>query len=376
MITLTTPLRQNLKLAQGDLTLKRSFGKNRLLLDSFDEVGGWASEFDTDQIETLDTSIKKEGTSSLQTLHLLSGRESTTLNDCDSVANITQNTAATFTLNNTTFKEGTGAINIIKSVTATNSGFTFDFSSQNFSDATHKLDIWVYIKDQTTLDKISHFVMFVSDGVGFNKWNSSDDIQLQAPVIGWNFYRVTPTSPEGTEGGGSDTSAITSFRIRMYTNADTDTWVEGDVIVDFLHRRSQAGYGSFVNRTFNQDWTGHSLTDRLSFWIYIPDISRFLGDVELSFGDTVAGGVQAKASYVFSASRLQAGWNYISAELSEFTLDAGYTIDFSNIAQFRITTTYATSTTNNTEVYDPSVTLDINIDYMELEQNNYIEVKQ
>ena len=354
--------------------LKHDFGKTKITLDGLDVIGDWSGGFDDDGVLVVDTTTFKEGTASIRENIRLSGDPGTTLNDCDEIADIIQISTCDFSLNETTYKEGSAAINVIKSGESTNCGFQFEFDAQNFQDSTHKMCFWLYIKDQITLDKIERIWMYAGDGSDWNVWKTNEGDDIALPSIGWNFYRITVTQPDAIEGGGVDESIVDRWRIRIYTNETTDVWSEEDVIVDFLHRRVQSGYGSILNRDYDGDWSGHSDNDKISFWFYCPDLTKFYG-IDFSFGDTVSGGIQSKALYGWVSAELVDGWNYLSALIADFTFDGSYTMDFSDIKELRFTTRYTNNTTTATP-YTPEEELEVNVDSLKLEKSNYMIIRE
>lgn len=237
-----------------------------------------------------------------------------------------------------------------------NCGADFTFSSTNLSSTTKRFCIWLYIKDQTTLDKITQIRLYLTHNAsGWNAWDLSGD-WIGTLTTGWNYIRVKPTDPDTEEGGGADETAIDQMRIRLFTASKCDNWGEGDIIIDKLQQRNQNGYSSLIKETYNADWTGHSTSDTIGFYFYVADTTKF-DQLQFSFGDVVGGAVQVKAGYTWYVSNggIVDGWNYLSAPLSSFTLIGGYTIDFSDIAKLRFQTSYAGGN-SGTSPYDDEQT--------------------
>lgn len=321
------------------------FSNVTYMLDDFKRIGDWQNSFDGTDAESIATISDRTG---FKTITQLYGEPHTILNDCeDHTSGFTVAGGASVSTNVTTFKHGSAAVNLIDAAgSSLNPGVTATFSATNFGDTTRKITMWVYIKDQTMLDKINYLRLVCEDGSGNTGSFRTTGTQMAHPSIGWNYYRITPSSPDDT-GGAYDSTDVVSVELAVFKNAEGDTWAAGDVIMDQIRRYTQAGYGAALNESYNGVWTGHTTADTIGFYFYCPDSTKY-NTLELSFGDDVAGVSHVKASNLWSVSGgdIVDGWNYLSLALSGFTLFGGYTIDFSDIAEARFTTRYAGSTTD------------------------------
>jgi hypothetical protein len=131
-------------------------------------------------------------------------------------------------LNTTTYQEGSGAINFIKGTIARIYSWMYKtITSVNVTGQTIKL--WIYIKDQTTLNKISFVnVRLYSTYDTAAKWGSILNADL---AVGWNLFskHINDFDDIGTP----DITAITTLRVQVYTNNASDTISEGNLIYDF-----------------------------------------------------------------------------------------------------------------------------------------------
>ena len=135
-------------------------------------------------------------------------------------------------LNTTTFQEGTGAINLIKDVQDVAYNYmNTDVTSSNFTGKI--LNYYMYVKDQTTLDKLSAVYLFIGttnlDTARFEYHKPASEL-----TIGWNVISFDVSDPDATT-GSPDIEAIDKIRININTNLATDTTVAGDIIFDYLN---------------------------------------------------------------------------------------------------------------------------------------------
>ena len=131
-------------------------------------------------------------------------------------------------LNTTTYQEGSGAINFIKGTIARIYSWMYKtITSVNVTGQTIKL--WIYIKDQTTLNKISFVnVRLYSTYDTAAKWGSILNADL---AVGWNLF--SKHINDFNDIGIPDITAITTLRVQVYTNNASDTISEGNLIYDF-----------------------------------------------------------------------------------------------------------------------------------------------
>jgi hypothetical protein len=131
-------------------------------------------------------------------------------------------------LNTTTYQEGSGAINFIKGTTVRTYSWMYKtITSVNVTGQTIKL--WIYIKDQTTLNKISsvHVRLYST----YDTDAKSGDISNADLAVGWNLFskHINDFNDMGTP----DITAITTLRVQVNTNNASDTISEGNLIYDF-----------------------------------------------------------------------------------------------------------------------------------------------
>ncbi len=163
------------------------------------------------------------------------------VDNCDT-ADWSDSTDCTSSLNTTTFKEGTSSLNITKDGTA---GVFCDVikttTSRDFTDK--ELSVWVYIKDQTTLDKLrtsdySFQILFGSDSSNFYYWNT----YISDLSIGWNLIDGMNVSNINGSSGTPVLTACDYTFVRFSTNNSSDVWSEGDVAIDDIKLISSDNY--------------------------------------------------------------------------------------------------------------------------------------
>lgn len=153
------------------------------------------------------------------------------VDDCET-ANWTQGTDSdNETLNSSTFKEGSNALNLGKSGT---SGTTMSYSktttSVNFTSK--KLFVWTYI---TTLADLVASGTAVTVRFGSDSSNYYyQDVAIGSLSAGWNLIVLDQTSPTGTTGSPTATACDYSY-IAFNTDLAADTITLGDVIMDYWH---------------------------------------------------------------------------------------------------------------------------------------------
>jgi hypothetical protein len=140
--------------------------------------------------------------------------------------------AGDVTVNTTTKKEGAASLNAIKTG-IDQTTFAIEKTLAPAIDVTKQvIKAWLYIKDQTTLDKILTAEIQVYEGANWAKWE-------QTLVIGWNSLEGNTYEPDSTSATVPDYAAIDKIRLNLDSVAITDTYAAGDVIGDYYRARPQ-----------------------------------------------------------------------------------------------------------------------------------------
>jgi len=160
----------------------------------------------------------------------ISGTES--VDDCD-VANWTDDAEMTSTLNNVTFKEGTGSLNLIKDAGAAQTASTDKTTtSRNFTSK--ELSNWLYIIDATALAKLdatdSVIIRFGSDGTGATDYYQKA-WDLTDLAVGWNYLYFTSATADSTAGAPVIAAMDYSY-IALKATGAAIVWSAGDIIMD------------------------------------------------------------------------------------------------------------------------------------------------
>lgn len=150
------------------------------------------------------------------------------LDAMDSTTGWSASLSDSISLNTTTYQEGSGAINFIKRTTVRTYSWMYKtITSVNVTGQTIKL--WIYIKDQTTLNKISsvHVRLYST----YDTDAKSGGISNADLAVGWNLFSKHINDFDNM--GTPDITAITTLRVQVNTNNASDTISEGNLIFDF-----------------------------------------------------------------------------------------------------------------------------------------------
>lgn len=211
------------------------FGKNmvdRLTSDSptrsiFEK---WKVGVGTTEADTTD--------SDLETAIPITGTES--VDSCDA-ANWSDSAGVTSSLNNTTYKEGSGALNITKDGAGTTDINVYKTTTSR--DFTSKeLSLWIYIVDATTLAYLATTdcltIRFGSNSSNYYQWTKdASDFST-----GWNLIQGLDTDNEDSTTGTPTITACDYTYIGLTTVLGSNTWSAGDVILDDVKLASSDDY--------------------------------------------------------------------------------------------------------------------------------------
>lgn len=148
------------------------------------------------------------------------------LDSMDSTSGWSTDSTGVVSLNSTTYVQGSGALNLTKNQTTKAEAYMFkDISSVNVTGQNIKIS--AYIKDQTTLDKLTRIQLYLHSALAVNHYYYS----FTNLSVGWN--ELSAHIDDFGESGTPDKTDIQRIRTDADTNNTTDTWAEGDVIFDF-----------------------------------------------------------------------------------------------------------------------------------------------
>lgn len=166
----------------------------------------------------------------------ISGTE--TVDDCEATTGWSGGTDSAVSLNSTTYKIGSGSLNIYKSGTT---GTVFSASKTTTSvDFTSKdLHTWLYITDLTDLVSTGTAVTirFGSDSSNYYYL----DTTIGSLAAGWNLIVFNSSGATGSAGSPTIT-ACDYYYIALNTDLAADTVAEGDVVIDDLKVASTDDY--------------------------------------------------------------------------------------------------------------------------------------
>lgn len=154
------------------------------------------------------------------------------VDNCDT-ANWTDDAECTTTLNNTTYKEGTGSLNITKDGGAAATCETHKTTTSR--DFTSKeLSVWLYIINAAALAKLvatgtpACSIRFGSDNANYYEWEKD----ITDLAVGWNLLdNLTSSNADNTVGAPVIAACDYSY-IEFEATAAATVWSAGDFIMD------------------------------------------------------------------------------------------------------------------------------------------------
>lgn len=159
----------------------------------------------------------------------LSGTES--VDDCEATTGWVDSADLTVSLNNTTFKENAGSLNLTKDGTGSASASTSktttsrDFTSKEFH-------IWLYVDDSTVLAQLATTdaltIRFGSDSSNYSQW-TKDKADLS---VGWNYIDGLTIANRDSETGTHDLANSDFTLIQMTATGSSEVWAAGKIIMD------------------------------------------------------------------------------------------------------------------------------------------------
>ena len=162
------------------------------------------------------------------------------VDNCDATTGWTDSADMTVSVNTTTYKEGTGSLNLTKDGVASATISTYKTTtSLNFTSK--ELSIWIYIIDATALAKLTGSncltIRFGSDAANYYQWtkNSSD------LAVGWNLIDKL-TSATATTVGSPVITACDYTYIDLTATGAAIVWSAGDFAMDDIKLISSDDY--------------------------------------------------------------------------------------------------------------------------------------
>ena len=168
--------------------------------------------------------------------------------------------------NTTTYKEGAGQTDVTaQNLIANNTNATKIWTIANLAsagtnaDATKRTGLWLYIKDQTTLDKFLTSGTCLTIKLGSDASNYYGNTFTASQLsTGWNWLSTNVSALNTWTETGTVSGDIDYFIIEIVTNNATDTFVAGDVVYDLLRQWEESdtlnslvtGYPSFDTTKF------------------------------------------------------------------------------------------------------------------------------
>jgi len=143
-------------------------------------------------------------------------------------------------LNSTTYKEGSGALNVYKTATDGLYPLAYKNLSTSYNLTSKDVWVWVYIKDTTTLNKLAEIRYYLNSTPNYYYHYSFTSLS-----VGWNMIGKNAASYDG-KFGTPNISAINKIQIGAKTNNHSDTLAEGDLIFDFMRVEGTSSDNSII----------------------------------------------------------------------------------------------------------------------------------
>ena len=152
--------------------------------------------------------------------------------NCETIGDWSESADGADSLNSTDYKEGAGALNLIKSGVTQASVTYYNNNNMTSLDFTSKdLWVWLYIKDASTYAKLETTnCLQLRYGIDYDTnyyYLNYDKADL---VVGWNALKMNTAS--GTEQGAVTLNACDSGALVFTFTAAADTINAGDIITD------------------------------------------------------------------------------------------------------------------------------------------------
>lgn len=231
------------------------------LISSVSDLDGTASAAPYTFAEGTDFSIEKDVDTTVVDADTI-----TLIDDCDT-ADFTESADATAdAVDAVNQRQGTGCLDLGKSG-AVSIEASYEKVLGGVVDAADKdLLLWIYMKDQATIDKLNELI--ISVGSGGSLANSlSYDIKTEL-AVGWKLYSISLTDADIVRTGLINLAAVNFIRFDMQTNAVGNLITSGDVKMDFWFFADSRRY---EGDTITWDITGTRPDDGTNFNVdYVP----------------------------------------------------------------------------------------------------------
>ena len=185
-----------------------------------------------------------------------------TVDSCD-VADWTDSADMTTTVNTLTYKQGVGSLNLTKDATGSATA-TVNKTTTSLDFTSKELTVWFYILDATALAKLNAVdaivIRYGSDGANYYEFK----FQKASLAVGWNLLQ-NMTSTTGIETGTVVLTACDYSYLAVTSTVAGDTWIDGDVIMDYWQLVSADDlFGNFEIGFPTIDTTNLQITYRAS----------------------------------------------------------------------------------------------------------------
>jgi hypothetical protein len=227
------------------------------------------------------------------------------INDCETVGDWTEgNEALVPSANTGVFIEGTQSMNMRKSGTTSSLlSYTATYAT-TFNLISKSLVYNVYINNSTTLGKVKNINIIVSDDSGYVENYKSVHNEF---IVGWNQLILTRTNGNIVTTGNPDYTKLKYLKIEVETNANSNTFVAGDLLLDFIFISNYINYVGDVIRFLGTSFPDAGTDFLVSYKPLSVDIQCQAFDVGTKY-NVSKGQVNYKVSSLANINRL---FNYL-----------------------------------------------------------------
>jgi hypothetical protein len=183
------------------------------------------------------------------------------VDDCEATTGWTASGTNTVSLNSSSFKEGSNALNMIKSdatsadINVSKTTTSLDFTSKDFW-------IWFYVSADAYNNAATTDAVTIRFGSASGDYYQYTRDKADLTTTAWNAIKFSSATADSTT--GSPTITACDYTFFQFTTDDTaDTLIAGDLIIDDIKLASSGDYlGSFEASYPTFDETNHEVEIR------------------------------------------------------------------------------------------------------------------
>jgi len=160
---------------------------------------------------------------------------------CDVTTNWSATTDGTISTNNTTYKEASYSLNLLKAATTVDNVTWYNETLATLDFTSKTLWGWIYILDAAALAKLAvTSAVEIRYGNDYNTNYYSYTYDNSDLAVGWNIIKFA--SGDATEVGTVTIAAMDSLAIKLTLTATSGTLAAGDIVIDDYKLASSTDY--------------------------------------------------------------------------------------------------------------------------------------